>query len=190
MNNNYCVYLTIYSGSKLPPFYIGSGTLDKILNKGYRGSVTSKQFKKIWSQELKFYHNPYKKDQIRLKPNQPIPNGYIEGRLNFGTNGNPFNDLKIGIDVRTKLKSQLPKSDISSKFIIPHNCKTILEYNGVYGVNKELFVSYILSNFELNLSKRQRTDFTKWGYCNPCKIKDVNIINVEDYVYIVGDIWL
>ena len=30
----YCVYLTIYTGNKLPPFYIGSTSLKKI-NKGY-----------------------------------------------------------------------------------------------------------------------------------------------------------
>lgn len=50
----YCIYLTIYLGSKLPPFYIGSTSIDKI-KKGYCGSVTSVKYKNIWKSELK--HN-------------------------------------------------------------------------------------------------------------------------------------
>jgi hypothetical protein len=52
----YCTYLTTYSGNKLPPFYIGSSSIDKIEN-GYRGSVSSKLYKKIWDTEVK--HNPH-----------------------------------------------------------------------------------------------------------------------------------
>ena len=52
----YVTYLTVYSGNKLPPFYIGSTSLDKIY-KGYRGSVQSKKYKDIWKSELK--QNPH-----------------------------------------------------------------------------------------------------------------------------------
>lgn len=48
----YCVYLTTYRGSKLPPFYIGSSSVEKVKN-GYHGSVASKQFKDTWKDELK-----------------------------------------------------------------------------------------------------------------------------------------
>ena len=51
----YCTYLTVYTGNKLPPFYLGSTSVDKI-NKGYRGSVESKNYKSIWKQEL--YDHP------------------------------------------------------------------------------------------------------------------------------------
>ena len=51
----YCTYLTIYTGNKLPPFYIGSTSTDKI-NKGYRGSVKSQKYNSIWKQEL--YDHP------------------------------------------------------------------------------------------------------------------------------------
>lgn len=54
-NTIYCTYLTVYSGNKLPPFYIGSTSVDKI-NKGYHGSVSSKKYKQIWYSELK--NNP------------------------------------------------------------------------------------------------------------------------------------
>jgi hypothetical protein len=54
-----CTYITIYSGNRLPPFYIGSGFISKILNinKPYRGSVKSKKYKEIWISELK--KNPH-----------------------------------------------------------------------------------------------------------------------------------
>lgn len=52
----YCVYLTLYRGNKLPPFYIGSTSLDRISN-GYRGSVASKEYRDIWKQEIK--ENPH-----------------------------------------------------------------------------------------------------------------------------------
>lgn len=51
----FCVYLTIYKGNKLPPFYIGSTSISNI-KQGYRGSVSSKIYKKIFMEEVK--HNP------------------------------------------------------------------------------------------------------------------------------------
>lgn len=48
----FCVYLTIYKGNKLPPFYIGSTSIQK-LNKGYVGTVSSKKYKSIWISEKK-----------------------------------------------------------------------------------------------------------------------------------------
>jgi hypothetical protein len=34
----YCVYLTCYRGNKLPPFYIGYSTIEKVKD-GYKGTV-------------------------------------------------------------------------------------------------------------------------------------------------------
>ena len=48
----YCTYLTIYSGSKLPPFYIGSSSI-QCVQQGYHGTVKSKKYKAIWKSELK-----------------------------------------------------------------------------------------------------------------------------------------
>lgn len=56
MSKIYCTYLTIYSGNKLPPFYIGYKNL-KTLEKGYHGTVTSQMYKTIWEDELK--NNPH-----------------------------------------------------------------------------------------------------------------------------------
>jgi hypothetical protein len=47
----YCVYLTVYYGNKLPLFYIGS-TLIKYIEDGYHGSVKSKKYKEIYRKEL------------------------------------------------------------------------------------------------------------------------------------------
>lgn len=52
----FCVYLTIYSGNKLPPFYVGSSSVDKVM-RGYKGSVSSRRYKATWRSELK--NNPH-----------------------------------------------------------------------------------------------------------------------------------
>lgn len=53
----YCVYFTTYSGQIMPPFYIGSTKVDRILNKNYKGSVSSKVYKDLWRTELR--NNPH-----------------------------------------------------------------------------------------------------------------------------------
>lgn len=52
----YCVYLTTYSGDKLPPYYIGSTTIEKVKSGTYFGTVCSVKWKEIFQQELK--NNP------------------------------------------------------------------------------------------------------------------------------------
>lgn len=47
----FCVYITVYRGNKLPPFYIGHTSVKRI-EEGYRGSVSSKRYKHIWKSEL------------------------------------------------------------------------------------------------------------------------------------------
>jgi hypothetical protein len=51
----YCTYITMYLGNKFPPFYIGSSSVNKI-QKGYRGSVSSKKYKFLWKEEIE--NNP------------------------------------------------------------------------------------------------------------------------------------
>jgi len=47
----FCVYITVYLGNRLPPLYIGSSSINRIL-KGYRGTVKSKKYKSVWDEEL------------------------------------------------------------------------------------------------------------------------------------------
>lgn len=65
----YCVYLTTYSGNKLPPFYIGSTSLHKI-SIGYHGSVKSKKYKNIWESELKINPHLFKTTVIKTFDNR------------------------------------------------------------------------------------------------------------------------
>lgn len=52
----YCTYLTIYSGNKMPPFYIGSTSVQRVAE-GYRGSVKSAKYGKVWAEEIE--NNPH-----------------------------------------------------------------------------------------------------------------------------------
>lgn len=47
----FCVYVTKYSGDRLPPFYIGSSSVARV-QKGYHGTVKSKKFGTTWREEL------------------------------------------------------------------------------------------------------------------------------------------
>ncbi len=46
----HCTYITMYTGSKLPKWYIGKSTVQKV-NNGYNGSVCSKKYKSIYNSE-------------------------------------------------------------------------------------------------------------------------------------------
>lgn len=65
----YCTYITFYRGNKLPPFYIGSTTVEKI-NNGYHGTVTSKEYKNIWKSELKENLHLFKTKIISIHDNR------------------------------------------------------------------------------------------------------------------------
>jgi len=134
--NLFCVYLTCYSGNKLPQFYIGSTSIKKILN-GYRGSVSSKTYKEIWKKELKENPNLFKtkiisyhsdRTSATIKENKlqillgvvlsplyinqsnAIPNG-IYGQSMCGAN-NPMFGCKRVMSEESKIKNSLAKIGI------------------------------------------------------------------------------
>jgi len=47
---DFVVYLTIYRGNKMPPFYIGYSSESKVLQ-GYNGTVKSRKYRDIWKSE-------------------------------------------------------------------------------------------------------------------------------------------
>ena len=51
----YCVYVISYSGSDMPPFYIGHCLLSSLFDheKPYHGSVSSKEYGEIWHTTVK-----------------------------------------------------------------------------------------------------------------------------------------
>lgn len=63
--NQFVVYITFYSGNKLPPFYIGYTTIPKILN-GYHGTPTSKTFQHTWNCEIKNNSDKFKTIPIKI----------------------------------------------------------------------------------------------------------------------------
>ena len=67
--SKFCVYLTVYTGSKLPMFYIGSTSVHKI-NNGYFGSVASKKYKTIFDSEIKHNKHLFKTHIISLHDNR------------------------------------------------------------------------------------------------------------------------
>ena len=71
MKHQYCVYLTIYSGTKLPLFYVGSSSIEKVQN-GYNGSVTSKKYKAIYLKEQKENKHLFKTIIIRTCYNRSM----------------------------------------------------------------------------------------------------------------------
>lgn len=46
------VYITYYCGTKMPKWYIGSSTIERVKN-GYNGSISSRKWKKIYEDEQK-----------------------------------------------------------------------------------------------------------------------------------------
>lgn len=56
-NNKFCVYLTIYRGNLMPPFYIGSTSVKNVKEENYHGSVKSFAYGKQWNLESK--NNPH-----------------------------------------------------------------------------------------------------------------------------------
>lgn len=53
----FCTYLTIYTGNKLPRRYIGSTSVNRIIDENYHGSVKSKKYKDLWKSEQR--DNPH-----------------------------------------------------------------------------------------------------------------------------------
>lgn len=92
----YCTYLTMYTGDKLPKWYIGSSSV-KNIEKGYVGSVNSKKYKVIWFSEIKENRNLFRtrilsrysnrtdalKEELRLhkKHNVHTNNRYVNRAL-------------------------------------------------------------------------------------------------------------
>ena len=59
----YCVYVTTYTGDKMPSKYIGSSNVSRV-EAGYRGSVKSLKWKTIWDEELRTNADLFKTEII------------------------------------------------------------------------------------------------------------------------------
>ena len=55
----FCTYLTVYTGERLPRRYIGSSNVDKVRS-GYNGSIQSRRWKLIYKEEQKAHKHLFK----------------------------------------------------------------------------------------------------------------------------------
>lgn len=131
--NEFCTYLTTYSGNKFPPFYIGSTSVKKV-NEGYHGSVSSRKYSEIWNTEIKT--NPhlfsteiiakyesrqsaidaeYDLQKLVNAPKNPefVNMAYASGTFGGPTDGenNPFYGKKHSLEVMLKMRSN--RKDVS-----------------------------------------------------------------------------
>jgi len=106
----YCVYLTIYRGNKMPPFYIGSTSVVKV-NAGYRGSVDSDEYRDVWKSELS--DNPHLFKTVIVS--------YTSTRESAYDREGKFHEL---LDV---VRSQLYINRSSSSFRFDNTGKTLTE---------------------------------------------------------------
>lgn len=147
MNKIFCVYLTMYAGTKLPKWYIGSSNLDKV-NKGYNGSVVSVKWREIYKLEQKENKQLFKTriisthktreealiEELRVQhlhsvvhnrryynESYAIPNGFF-GRTVKGKDHHSFG--------KPNTEEQKIKRKISMS-IIESNGKTVIENTGI-----------------------------------------------------------
>ena len=118
----FCVYLTVYKGNKLPPFYLGSTNLEFITGqKKYLGSVSSKALLPIWKSEKKHNRHLFKVRIISL--HRTREEAYLaEDRLLRKRNAvnSPFY-------MNARCAAGLgfhPKGKDSPRFRVPHTAET------------------------------------------------------------------
>lgn len=121
-DNLFCVYFTSYSGNKIPPFYIGSTSVDKILgDKKYRGSVASKKFAPIWKSEQR--ENPHLFKTIILSIHNTRDEAYTAEdkllRLRDCVNSPLYLNARCA-----KGLGYHPKGELSPRFGVKHSAET------------------------------------------------------------------
>lgn len=81
----FCVYITTYNGSKLPKYYIGSTSIEKIESGKYYGSVSSKKWKSIFLEELE---NNKKLFSVEIYSNHSTRNEALKEELKLQIENN------------------------------------------------------------------------------------------------------
>lgn len=127
---DFVVYLTLYSGTKLPKWYIGSSYIKKI-NDGYNGSVKSKKYREIYNLEqtenkhlfktrILSYHKTREqaiKEELRLqKKHSVIKNEYYINEGYAQINGSHGRNVKDELNPNYGNKwTDKQKQDLSDK---------------------------------------------------------------------------
>lgn len=156
MSNIYCTYLTTYSGNKLPPFYIGYTSIIKIKN-GYRGSVSSKEYKNIWKKETKKFPHLFKtfiisvhktqkeaverEQQLQIKLNVLKNSLYTNKAIgqyvdNTGRKQSLETRIKKSVALKNKPKSEEHNRKNSESHKVQKPAITGKTYEEMYGIEK------------------------------------------------------
>lgn len=179
MDEKFVVYITTYTGDKLPTYYIGSTYYEKI-KKGYHGSVCSKKWKDTYEEELR--NNPHKfkteiiefcntrkealeRELYHQKKNMVVespdffnesyaePNGFFGNRniaaLNATNNENTKNRIWVNNGVKSKM---VFKGDIPDGYSIGRcNYDKMKISKSTSGIKKSW---RWITNLETDISKR------------------------------------
>ncbi len=144
----YVVYLTEYLGDLMPKFYIGSSSHDNVVNKGYKGTVSSKKWRNIWNRELK--ENPHLFQISILEECTTRKEAYIkeyehQKRVGVMKNDNYINEIYSNVNFGeyillngSPVKGKSPYTNIISgiiKFFGPSDDINLLEWR--YGGQTE-----------------------------------------------------
>ncbi|AKE44688.1 HNH endonuclease [Sinorhizobium phage phiM9] len=63
-SKEWCVYVIIYLGDKMPPFYAGFTRVSNMID-GYHGSVSSEEWEEIWRSEINQHPQLFRRKIIR-----------------------------------------------------------------------------------------------------------------------------
>ena len=195
----YCTYLTSYLGNKLPQFYIGSSSIDKIEN-GYHGSVKSKKYQKIWNDEIQHNQHLFKTKIISIHNSRHealLKEKDLQVKLNAVKSPMYINESLaqingfFGRDVSGKNnpaynRSYKPTLETKNKLRKYHkeNPKVWVNLNGI---SKHLHLSkldeHILSGWSIGrgkLKRKKKIVSCSFGCCTLCK-KELQINNLTNH---------
>jgi hypothetical protein len=160
----YVVYLVTYSGDKLPKYYIGSTSIEKI-NNGYLGSVKSKKWKTIFELEIKnnkelfnseilSYHETRQdalSEELRIQKEQNVvkSNEYINESL---ASKNGFFGMAITDEHKIMLSKIAKETHEKGKL---HKLTPMCgKNNPMYGKTNEVVAINVLTNKKVRVSKK------------------------------------
>ena len=145
-----------------------------------RGNDMSEKFS-----NTSFYYNPIDGKQVRVKNESNTPDGFVKGRNNFGENGNPFSNVKVGVDIRTGQYGKEQKGTHDEVYIIPRSVKKILKFENIYTASNERMVEY-LKTLDIKVTKNMLFRLKRDEITN----EKIKAIDITEYTYDDNHQWI
>lgn len=179
----FCTYLTIYSGNKLPMFYIGSSSVNKVLNENYHGSVTSKKYKDTWKQEIK--QNPHLFKTKILKEFHSRKNAtYHERKLQVKLN---IVRSPMYINMAIASVNGFFGMDLRGKFVSEESKRKMSEYRIGKLLSEETKQKISNKNKGRILSKETKQNMSKARKGKPLSIEHRNKLSIAFKGRVISD---